>query len=160
TIARFDAELRAALGAFLEECGALIAPDPRARPKKRRDMYEQIHEALTRLAHTLGEPARDARDLSRMARHVDAALESAQLERLHDWARARFNGTEADRFGESAPTVARRAEALHETFARFVRLDPLLERAARTVLARLLAELRARLVAAGVESFGDLLRDA
>lgn len=144
-----------AVDAFLRECGPLLDLVPgngTARP---------LAAALRAAVATpeLATKPTNAAELSRFARAWRELFPKKFQERLEVWARAELNKGETKAFADKADVVIEHARRLHPLQSELARIDPELTEAARRILERATRELRLALVARGIETFGDLLRD-
>ncbi len=112
-------------------------------------------QAVGRLAAELQELPADAgyRELGAACRRVD----DAAAQRVRDWSRGAFNRTEEDALGGRGTEVADAASQVLLLLAGLRSLAVVELDAARQVLAPLLRAVRARLDAAGVVTYDDLL---
>ncbi len=117
----------------------------------------ELCEGLRALAAQLrAAPPRGPADLVQLAR----TDRKAAITRLGEWAAGRFGKTEQKLLPERLEPLARCAARLRDLLRHLERQDPRALAAARRVLAELLTEAGRRLRAAGVATFGALLRDA
>jgi ATP-dependent helicase/nuclease subunit A len=151
--AAFGRELDAALAALLAAGSVRLARGKRVEKAKE----------LIDVARGLREWIADAGALSpELLDGVDRAalFERSLHQRLADWARDAFKGSERSALGDAAEEVRAAAQALLPLLEHLVKLAPAPLAAARDVLAQLLGAARKRLRELGVATYGALLRDA
>jgi ATP-dependent helicase/nuclease subunit A len=157
-LAAIESELRAAIEAFLEVCPApAVKPDAKRVPRS-----AQICGVLSSLLDGLQSSDGTVADVSARTRAAHDALpaKSAAAAALNAYASGDFNVSESKGFAGSQAAITARAAALQPLLQRWCGLDPELERAARRVIERVLSRARVALVREGIQTFGDLMRDA
>ena len=133
----------------------------RTRAKKGAETCERLRN----LARELGGAAAAGISLVDLASHAAAADStragwSEEIKKLGEWARGTFGEAEKACFGERVGEVALRSRRLRDGLRQLEKLDPLALSAARRLLHEMLTESTRRMRAAGVATFGSLLRDA
>ncbi len=155
-LADLECALRAAIESFLAVCPDLpVKADAKSKPRS-----VHVRAALTAILPALHASKSSATEVSGHARALAETLSKTAREGLSDWALGSVNKTEAKVCDDGGAGLMEQAKALEPQLMRFIALDPELERAARHVIVRILQRARLELVRRGIETFGDLLRDA
>ncbi len=154
-IERIDREMWETVRAFLGELRG-----PLETACKRTKKCGEVLGALDAALDGAREPVRDAAGLSTRAKETAALIDKSIRERVEEWSASELGKYMAEDVGEAGEAIRAHAAVLAPKLDRYVVLDPELEGAARRIVQRLLVDVRRRLVAAGTETFGDLLRDA
>ncbi len=119
----------------------------------------RLCERLRLLERELGASAAAGMSLADLASHA-AADWSEDIDKLGKWARGDFGKAEGVCFAERQAEVAAYSRRLRDGLRQLGKLDPHALSAARRLLHEMLSESTRRMRAAGVATFGSLLRDA
>jgi ATP-dependent helicase/nuclease subunit A len=137
----------------------IAALEDGALARTRAKAGAQLCERLCKLAADLETAAASGLSLSGLA-PIAAEDRTGEIKKLGEWARGSFGDAEAACFGDQAGEIAALSRRLRDGLRHLAKLDPLALAAARRLLHALLTECTQRLRAAGVATFGALLRDA
>ena len=116
-------------------------------------------ERLRELVRGVDETHGGVATLAQLAALAKPSLDVA-IDHLGSWEKGRFGAAEQKCFGEHQADVAATARPLRSGLQHLAKLDAAALPAARRLLQALLAECTQRMRAAGVATFGALLRDA
>lgn len=148
-------ELRRAARAFAAECAAPLRSVSGGSAK-----YAELCDDVEKLLARIADDNDSATELAARAQTALLLVGDYARKKLAAFAAGEVPKKLADESGEFGRRLGERSRALSAALADYLRFDPALDEAARGLLARLLGATRAALVRAGVETFGDLLRDA
>ena len=150
-LARREAdELRRAVLAFATVEGGRF--DKLAANASKSISAREVVRDLSARVETLG-PSPSCAEVAALANE----LSSGSLERITDWGRGDFNGTETKCLGDSVEEAGIAAAGLSEILNRLAVLRPVEFRSARRVLTPLLRRVERRRTAHGIVGFSDLL---
>jgi ATP-dependent helicase/nuclease subunit A len=147
--------LRAALEA-LRDAGVQRLGGVRSR--RSQAARAAVLDTISLLSELGAAPGREA--LCDGARRLRALWSRPALERLAEWARARFDAGETGALGAGRDAVASAAQRVQPWIKALADFDPERLERARRALAPLLADARRALRRRGVLAFADLLREA
>jgi len=182
-------EIEAALAALIDAAvpPAALAADPFDAERLhhlRRDLHEQLDrfrqaagplraagqrarltaETLSLVDQTIGRlnghPLETGEHLQALCDWFRQTWSDRELDRLADWEKGRFTGTEAECLGDAGESVTRRVAPLRRLIRHLVSLDPSRLDLARRALHPLLDEAYRAMRARGAETYSALLRDA
>jgi ATP-dependent helicase/nuclease subunit A len=154
-VTRIDRELATALNKFLADCSA-----PLRIASKKTPLCGTLVDQFTSIQTMLEIAASDAAELTDRATIVQQTLTKGTRLKLAEWAEGTVGAFIRKDIPDSIDQLVADSRALADVLFTYQRLDPVLEQAARRILLRLGPRLRDAYVQRGVETFGDLLRDA
>jgi len=150
-----DLELVAAITSFVRECALPLAQHSSGASK-----FLTVCDEASVLAAEIATPARNAVELAAHTRFARKTISEYTRTSLAAWANGEAPKSVAKKDPDFAALLVVHSRVLERLLVRYVRLDSELHGAARRLFARLLDRTRAGARRRGVETFGDLLRDA
>ncbi|MBL8859899.1 MAG: UvrD-helicase domain-containing protein [Planctomycetes bacterium] len=147
-------DLYVSINAFLTRCEA-----PLRTAGGRTPLCGELVDVLAEIRESLQVASDDPAVVFERAQFIKQKLRKGLREKLDDWACGKF-GKAMDAIETDHPVLREQSADLQPRINAYMRLDPVLESAGRRVLSRILLAVRQALVRRGVESAGDLLRDA